>query len=257
MRRPHGLLHHRVTRTCLKSDRAWARAQGTRPDPTFAGPSFPRGLDNRKTLRKGNAKGHPRVPFPFSALRPPRSAADAPPQPGPTVPPKPRRKPARDRLAYCSASASFRRTRSRFHRPAASCGFGTEPHVRIGPFPCVCGVLNLSARTRVASLPTRRLSPATILTAPQGTRPRIDGFRTRPESSAGPTGKAARAVRLWPAKTARSPARLPLSSGMPYRPFGRPPTPHPCDQPASAGPRAQTKRRLTDVRRGFLPIRTQ
>lgn len=211
MRRPHGLLHHRVTRTCLKSGRTWTRAQGTRPDPTFAGPPFPRGLDNRKTLRKGNAKGYPRVPFPFSALRPPRSAADAPPQPGPTVPPKPRRKPARDRPAYCSASASFRRTRSRFHRPAASCGFGTEPHVRIGPFPCVCGVLNLSAR----------------------------------------------AVRLWPAKTTRSPARLPLSSGMPYRPFGRPPTPHPCDQPASAGPRAQTKRRLTDVRRGFLPLRTQ
>lgn len=88
------------------------------------------------------------------------------PQPGPTVPPKPRRKPARDRPAYCSASASFRRTRSRFHRPAASCGFGTEPHVRIGPFPCVCGLLNLSARTRVASLPTRRLSPATILDSP-------------------------------------------------------------------------------------------
>lgn len=163
--------------------------------------------------------------FPFRSPRSghPAPPPDAPPQPGPTVPPKPRRKPARDRPAYCSAFASFRRTRSRFHRPAASCGFGTEPHVRIGPFPCVCGLLNLSARTRVASLPTRRLSPATILTAPQGTRPRIDGFRTRPESSAGPTGNAARAVRLWPAKTARSPMHLPLSSGMPYRPFGRPP----------------------------------
>lgn len=179
------------------------------------------------------------------------------PQPGPTVPPKPRRKPARDRPAYCSASASFRRTRSRFHRPAASCGFGTEPHVRIGPFPCVCGLLNLSARARVASLPTRRLSPATILTAPQGTRPRIDGFRTRPESSAGPTGNAARAVRLWPAK-AHGPLRASrLAPVCPTVPLDGPPMPHPCDQPASAGPRAQTKRRLTDVRRGFLPLRTQ
>lgn len=230
---------------------------GYAPGPDVRRAAFPARARQPENIAKRERKGA--SPRSLSVLRAPATPLRrrCAPQPGPTVPPKPRRKPARDRPAYCSASASFRRTRSRFHRPAASCGFGTEPHVRIGPFPCVCGLLNLSARARVASLPTRRLSPATILTAPQGTRPRIDGFRTRPESSAGPTGNAARAVRLWPAKTTRSPARLPLSSGMPYRPFGRPPTPHPCDQPASAGPRTQTKRRLTDVRRGFLPIRTQ